>query len=642
MLARSPVVASANASPRSSFPNIGSHYAPASSSPRQSSPRVLAVAKSSRQSTTSSPAITAAPIAQTTSATVVSVVAATLTATTSIQAAAESASTEEAPQPKYVGVDAATQYSPMEPINYATGEPLHAKNQESAENEQVQQPPPPPPPPTSGTHVMAVSEDRPAVAAVAHSTPGPSKAVPTAVVKKQLDDSQHPASPSKRRNSEGPGSAPAAPADAVQNPSTLNKRARPETPTKVLPRLYEHCSSEDMVDLIAHMLGELIETNDALALKTGALTRFHSRTAPGISVSDYLHRLAKHATLTPPLLLSMVYYIDRLCALYSDFTINTLTVHRFLITAATVAAKGLSDAFWNNSTYARVGGVRLAELKLLELEFLYRVDWRIVPNPEVLVAYYKGLVERCPGYSLQSEDGSNEEEEEGGGGGGEDDEDDSDVIDDEYDDDDDEDEDVEEEDTAIPGYLASVYIQPVGVGASDPPTLLAEIRYDVSFSASDEKIPLSNPTQSSSEVLSYEAPELSEDRKLVRVGVYDPAGEEWVSSTSVASVDNFGKGYSPHFVLTVDGGDDKGEDKTRVVAVGVKGVRIDAGQTRDFGPQVLVRKVEEGARPQLGKPVVLDPEGKKVVAEEKTFFQKYWWALAIGAVLLLGGGGDGK
>jgi hypothetical protein len=81
-------------------------------------------------------------------------------------------------------------------------------------------------------------------------------------------------------------------------------------------------------------------------------------------------------------------------------------VHRFLITAATVAAKGLSDAFWNNSTYARVGGVKVAELKLLELEFLHRVDWKIVPNPEVLVAYYAGLVERCPGYVLEGQENS--------------------------------------------------------------------------------------------------------------------------------------------------------------------------------------------------------------------------------------------
>ena len=106
----------------------------------------------------------------------------------------------------------------------------------------------------------------------------------------------------------------------------------------------------------------------------------------------------------------MVYYIDRLCISYPDFTINTLTVHRFLITAATVAAKGLSDSFWNNSTYARVGGVRVAELKLLELEFLYRVDWKIVPNPEVLVAYYRGLVERCAGYELEGEEGEEGED----------------------------------------------------------------------------------------------------------------------------------------------------------------------------------------------------------------------------------------
>lgn len=99
----------------------------------------------------------------------------------------------------------------------------------------------------------------------------------------------------------------------------------------------------------------------------------------------------------------MVYYIDRLCALYPDFTINTLTVHRFLITAATVAAKGLSDSFWSDSTYARVGGVKIAELKLLELDFLHRVDWKIVPNHEVLIAYYRGLVQRSPAYILEDE-----------------------------------------------------------------------------------------------------------------------------------------------------------------------------------------------------------------------------------------------
>ncbi|OAR02059.1 hypothetical protein LLEC1_06361 [Akanthomyces lecanii] len=218
-------------------------------------------------------------------------------------------------------------------------------------------------------------------------------------------------SPSKRRGEEIEKYATMAQAEAADDDSTQPaKRARPDDqPTKVLPIRYELCPVEDMVELIAHMLNELIATNDAIRTTSGGLTRFHSRAAPGISVRDYLHRLAKHATLIPPLLLSMVYYIDRLCALYPEFTINTLTVHRFLITAATVAAKGLSDSFWNNTTYARVGGVRLAELKMLELEFLYRVDWRIVPNPEVLVAYYRGLIERTPGYALE-DDGADDME----------------------------------------------------------------------------------------------------------------------------------------------------------------------------------------------------------------------------------------
>ncbi|KAF4981193.1 hypothetical protein FZEAL_2962 [Fusarium zealandicum] len=217
-------------------------------------------------------------------------------------------------------------------------------------------------------------------------------------------------SPNKRRGSPTPANLQAT-AVAKSSPPQTTKRPKPDAPPpKVLPERYEFSSVEDMVELIAHMLAELIATNDSIRISNGGLTRFHSRTAPGISVRDYLHRLARHATLTPPLLLAMVYYIDRLCAMYPEFTINTLTVHRFLITAATVAAKGLSDSFWNNTTYARVGGVRVAELKLLELEFLYRVDWKIVPNPEVLVAYYKGLVERTPGYALES-DGSEDDAE---------------------------------------------------------------------------------------------------------------------------------------------------------------------------------------------------------------------------------------
>jgi hypothetical protein len=189
-----------------------------------------------------------------------------------------------------------------------------------------------------------------------------------------------------------------------EQPSS-SKRARPQDPeVKIMPLKYETCDVKDLGVLMADMLMELVRLNDGIPLRDAQLTRFHSRAPPAISVRDYLFRLIVHATLSPPILLSMVYYVDSLCALYPAFTINSLTVHRFLITAATVAAKGLSDSFWTNSLYARVGGVSLKELALLELEFLRRLEWKIVPKPEILVDYYKWLVERGAGYEMEKDE----------------------------------------------------------------------------------------------------------------------------------------------------------------------------------------------------------------------------------------------
>ncbi|KAK1988322.1 cyclin [Colletotrichum cereale] len=380
MLTTSPVVASsANASPNSF------HYAPTRSSPHSSPARLSAPLPRRHSASRSSPSVS-------------------MTSPSS-----------QPPPRHYVAVDAGTQYSPMESSVLQHAEDVPA---DAAHAPRTSVPATPvEPPPTPRPQPIDLSAPQPPPGTQSQPHPQPQVVVVPAI----REASAVIASPGKRRNSQDPAAAQAASASAAGESSSLSasssaaKRPRPTVgPPKILPQRYEFCVVEDMVVLISHMLSELIETNDALALRSGSLTRFHSRTAPSISVLEYLNRLAKHATLTPPLLLSMVYYIDRLCALYPEFTINTLTVHRFLITAATVAAKGLSDLFWNNTTYARVGGVRVAELKLLELEFLYRVDWKIVPNPEVLVAYYRGLVERCPGYALQEEDAVDEAEDSDG------------------------------------------------------------------------------------------------------------------------------------------------------------------------------------------------------------------------------------
>ncbi|KAK3946149.1 hypothetical protein QBC46DRAFT_368949 [Diplogelasinospora grovesii] len=177
---------------------------------------------------------------------------------------------------------------------------------------------------------------------------------------------------------------------------------------------------------------------------------------------------------------------------------------------------------------------------------------------------------------------------------------------------------------SVDGRTVSVFLQPVT--QQIPPSFLAEIDYD-----------LSSPSEPAAQVTGYEAPEISSNDDLVRVGLYDRSSGEWTSSTTVLSAENFSKGYSPHFILTT------GPDGKEVLGVGCRGVRIDAGQTRDFGPQVIVQVTGKGKQVELNKPVILSPEGKKVVQEEKTFLQKYWWVLAIGVFLAVSsGGGDQK
>lgn len=184
------------------------------------------------------------------------------------------------------------------------------------------------------------------------------------------------------------------------NLSQPGRRWHPRSDVKLLPAKYELTEPSDLVVLISSMLKKLIQINDKMSLGQGQQTRFHSRTAPQVSVYNYLQRLATHAKLPSAILLSMVYYMDRLCMLYPAFTVSSLTIHRFLVVSATVASKGLSDSFWTNKTYARIGGISTMELGMLELEFLFRMEWKIVPKPEVLVDYYRYLVDRCESFKI--------------------------------------------------------------------------------------------------------------------------------------------------------------------------------------------------------------------------------------------------
>ncbi|KAI0301081.1 cyclin-domain-containing protein, partial [Multifurca ochricompacta] len=164
-----------------------------------------------------------------------------------------------------------------------------------------------------------------------------------------------------------------------------------------LPPAYEDADIDALCQLIALMLDRLISINDRIPLSPESISRFHSASVPQISILDYLRRIVRFTNLEKTCLLLTLHYIDQICAREPTFTISSLTVHRFIITAVSLSSKSHCDAFCTNPHYARVGGLAPSELARLERAFLAAIDWRLTCTREVLQLYYVNLVAHSGG-----------------------------------------------------------------------------------------------------------------------------------------------------------------------------------------------------------------------------------------------------
>ena len=196
--------------------------------------------------------------------------------------------------------------------------------------------------------------------------------------------------------------------------------------------------------------------------------------------------------------------------------------------------------------------------------------------------------------------------------------------------------------------------------ASTSPAPLATINYD--------------PSSLNTTTVGYTPPtDLSDPQTFVRVGLYDPelGVSSWTGSATTSasfdpkaqhqislSLDKTGAVQSVSFHAFKEDIDPREErrrakrearQKKREEEALAKGKvpmsRAGRSKKKDERareqPMIEIVKVQEGKRPVLNKPVVLNEQGKVEGPPEKTFLQKYWWAIAIFLVLQLVAGGAG-
>ncbi|KAJ2829806.1 cyclin-like protein interacting with PHO85 [Coemansia sp. 'formosensis'] len=155
----------------------------------------------------------------------------------------------------------------------------------------------------------------------------------------------------------------------------------------------------ETVRLVSAYLDEVTGCSRALDLQARepgvherqtSLTLFHARSVPTIDLETYLSRIVKYCPCQSEVFLSLIVYmqqmIDRCARRRLPFTVDAFSIHRLVITGVAIASKWFSDVFFTNSRYAKVGGLSVAELNNLELQFLSIIDFDLGIQPEVLQA----------------------------------------------------------------------------------------------------------------------------------------------------------------------------------------------------------------------------------------------------------------
>lgn len=212
----------------------------------------------------------------------------------------------------------------------------------------------------------------------------------------------------------------------------------------------------DIIEMVAGLLTKITTTNDrqhdslqrpvtpqeggAISSHSSCVLAFHGKNIPSITILSYLSRIHKYCPTTYEVFLSLLVYFDRMTDNFNKrylekaarsarsesadsnassdtltednpngnerasrmdddedqsqfFVVDSYNIHRLVIAGVTCASKFFSDVFYTNSRYAKVGGLPLAELNNLELQFLILNDFRLSVPVEELEAYGTMLVE---------------------------------------------------------------------------------------------------------------------------------------------------------------------------------------------------------------------------------------------------------
>ncbi|GLJ18716.1 hypothetical protein SUGI_0333930 [Cryptomeria japonica] len=172
----------------------------------------------------------------------------------------------------------------------------------------------------------------------------------------------------------------------------------------------ESDSSPWVLSVLSSLLQRLVARHERLMfssakkIKRENLCLFSSLQVPAMNLHKYLERMFKYVRCSPSAFVVAYAYIDRLILNNPNFRLTSLNIHRLTITTVMVATKFLDDLHYSNDYFAKVGGLTLREMNILEVEFLFMMRFRLQVTVSVFESYcshFKREIELGGGFQIE-------------------------------------------------------------------------------------------------------------------------------------------------------------------------------------------------------------------------------------------------
>ena len=149
--------------------------------------------------------------------------------------------------------------------------------------------------------------------------------------------------------------------------------------------------NSELIQSISDILSKILEENKKLPNIKEIISKqnkmcFSYNSIPKISIKDYLERIQEYTCIEQNTLILALIYIDRLCTI-GKITLTYYNIHKILFGAILIAIKYNEDNFYDNKYYAKIAGVKISELKLMELNFIRFIDYQMFVPEEIFTNY---------------------------------------------------------------------------------------------------------------------------------------------------------------------------------------------------------------------------------------------------------------